>query len=107
MKTDHLYIVHIIECAEMIQRYTAGGRREFLNDDLIQDAVVRRLQMLTESTQRLSDFVKHRRTDVPWRDIAELRNVLVHYYLGVDPVLIWEIVEKDLPPLLNVIRKLR
>jgi uncharacterized protein with HEPN domain len=107
MKNDELYLVHIIECGEKIRRYTVGGRRRFLNDEMIQDAVVRNLQTLAESTQRLSDFVKHRRSDVPWRDISELRNILVHYYLAVDPVLIWEIVEKDLPPLLDVIKKLR
>src|SRR4051812_38324744 len=104
MKDDYLYLVHIIDCAEKIQRFTAGGRREFLSDVLIQDAVVRNLQTLAESTQRLSEPMKHRRSDVPWRDISELRNILVHYYLAVDPVLIWEIVEKDLPPLLEVVR---
>jgi uncharacterized protein with HEPN domain len=65
----------------------------------VQDAVVRNLQVLAESSQRLSDPVKSAEPSVPWRALSGFRNILVHGYLGVDLELVWRVVEKDLPPL--------
>ena len=59
----------------------------------------RNLQTLAESTQRLSDTTKQKKTEVDWRAIAGFRNVVVHDYLGVDLEQIWHIVEHDLPKL--------
>jgi uncharacterized protein with HEPN domain len=61
--------------------------------------VLRNLQVLAESTQRLSDGSKARRPEVDWRAIAGFRNVLVHDYLGVDAAAIWKVVQADLPVL--------
>ena len=58
MKDDRLYLIHIDECIARIEQYTVGGRDEFLRSTLIQDAVLRNLQVLAESTQRLSDPLK-------------------------------------------------
>lgn len=66
---------------------------------MVQDAIVRNLQTLSESTQRLSDKTKQKRPLVDWRAIAGFRNVVVHDYLGVDLERIWHIVESDLPSL--------
>ena len=60
---------------------------------------MRNLQVLAESTQRLSDGSKARRPEVDWRAIAGFRNVLVHDYLGVDAAAIWKVVQADLPVL--------
>jgi len=66
---------------------------------MVQDAIVRNLQTLAESTQRLSDKTKQRKPEVDWRAIAGFRNVVVHDYLGVDLERIWHIIEHDLPGL--------
>ncbi len=64
---------------------------------LIQDAVLRNLQILAESTQRISDDVKIRYTEIPWRNISGFRNILVHDYLGgVNLKQVWEILDKEL-----------
>jgi len=99
MSKDRLYLVHIGECITRIKEYTVGGKDVFLSDPRTQDAVMRNLQTLAESTQRLSEDVRARHPDVNWRGIAGFRNVLVHGYLGVNPVRIWQIVEVDLPTL--------
>lgn len=99
MKDDRLYLIHIRECIERIRRYTAGGRTAFFADEMIHDAVVRNLQVLAESTQRLSESMKHRWPETDWRGIVGFRNVAVHGYLGVDLEQVWTIVERDLPPL--------
>jgi len=99
MKDDRLYLIHIAECIDRIEQYTAGGKDDYMKSTLIQDAVTRNLQILAESSQRVSDSPKALHTDVPWRDIAGFRNVLVHQYLGVDLDYVWRVVEDDLPAL--------
>jgi uncharacterized protein with HEPN domain len=99
VKDDRLYLIHITECIARIEEYTAGGSDAFFGDRKTQDAVVRNLQTLAESTTRLSEAVKLSRPDVDWRAIAGFRNVAVHDYLGIDAKRIWHIVEHDLPDL--------
>jgi len=99
VKDDRLYLIHILECIERLERYTAPGRDAFFSDTMIQDAVLRNLHTLSEFTQRLSDALKDRHPDVDWFSIAGFRNVIVHDYLGVDMSTIWDIVERDLPEL--------
>lgn len=99
MKDDRLYLIHIGECIERIERYTASGQTAFQADTLIQDAVLRNLHTLTESTQHISDSLKAAHPEVEWREIAQLRNVVVHNYLGIDLARVWDIVQHDLPEL--------
>ena len=73
---------------------------------MVQDAVVRNLQTLAESTQRLSASLKATEPDVPWDSIAGFRNVLVHNYLGIDLELVWNVVETDLPELKSAIERM-
>lgn len=103
MKDDKLYLLHIKEAIEWIEEFTNAGETEFFKDRKTQDAVLRNLHTLSESTQRLSDELKDKYPDVDWRTIAAFRNVVVHDYLGVDLDRIWDIVEDDLPILKNKI----
>ncbi len=97
MKGDKLYLIHIQECLERIVLYTAKGREAFLTDTLIQDAVMRNLQTLTESALRISATLKSKYPKVDWRGITAFRNVAVHDYLGIDMSRVWDIVERDVP----------
>jgi uncharacterized protein with HEPN domain len=94
---DRLYLLHILDCLERIERYTVEGRDFFFAETRTQDAVVRNLQTRAESTRRLSSPLKERHPNIEWRDIAAFRNVVVHNYLGIDLNQIWDIVEDDLP----------
>ncbi len=96
MKDDRLYLIHISECIARIESYVMGGKDTFFASTLIQDAVLRNLQTLAESTQRLSDSAKARHPEVDWYKISGFRNVLVHDYLGVDLDRAWLIVEREL-----------
>ena len=97
MKDDKLYLIHILECIERVQQYTKEGRVYFFADTKTQDAVIRNLQTLAESAQRISPVLKSRHKEVDWRNIGSFRNVAVHDYLGIDQKQIWAIVEQDLP----------
>jgi uncharacterized protein with HEPN domain len=100
VKDDKLYLIHIAECLERIKSYIGtGGKTEFMASSLIQDAVLRNLQTLAESTQHLSDSLKAAHPAIPWRQISGFRNILVHNYLGIDLEQVWLIVEQGLPNL--------
>lgn len=80
--------------------YTKGiDFEEFSKTPMIQDAVLRNLQIMAESTQRLSEEYKNTHPDVDWRKISGLRNILVHDYLGIDLETVWNILARDLPGL--------
>ena len=76
-----------------------GGSEIFFSDTRTQDAVLRNLHTLSESIQRLSQTLKASHPEVDWRGISGFRNILVHDYLGVNLVRVWEVVERDLPDL--------
>lgn len=99
MKDDAVYVEYILTRIQRIDEYVGGDRNAFFSSTLVQDAVIRNLQVLAESSQRVSDSLKSQLPEVPWRDIAGFRNILVHDYLGVDLDAIWLVVERDLPPL--------
>ena len=99
MKDDRLYLIHIRDCLARAVKYASCGREQFMDSTMVQDAVIRNLQTLSESTQRLSDGLKADHAEVNWRGIAGFRNVLVHGYLGLDLERVWEIVHRDLPGL--------
>lgn len=99
MKDDTLYIIHMQECIQRIEKYTAGGQIEFMEKDLIQDAVIRNLQILAESSQHVSDERKLSHPEVDWLALSGFRNVLVHNYLGVDYERVWNIIIHNLPAL--------
>ena len=107
MKDDKLYLIHIDECLERIESYTKDiDKKAFMDSTLIQDAVVRNLQIMSESTQRLSDNLKDDHPEIDWFKISGFRNVLVHDYLGVDVERIWTILLKELPILRKAIKKM-
>lgn len=72
----------------------------------MQDAVVRNLQTLAESSQRLSDAIKATEPHIPWRKLAGFRHVIVHGYLGIDLGAVWLAVEQDLPPLSEALSRM-
>jgi uncharacterized protein with HEPN domain len=83
MKDAAVHLRHI-QCIRRIDQNTATGKAQFMASHTLQDAVLRNLQTLTESTQRLSPVLKATRPDIEWRQIAAFRNVVVHNYLGID-----------------------
>jgi uncharacterized protein with HEPN domain len=99
LKDDRLYLIHILESIERVEEYTSEGLEQFLSDKKTQDAVLRNLQILAESTQRISPELKNAHSEIDWRGISGFRNVLVHDYLGVNLLTVWGIIEgpiKDL-----------
>ncbi len=99
MKSDLLYLTNIQDCIQRIASYTIEGKAKFLETPIIQDAVIRNFEIIGEATKRLSPELKNAYHDVAWKQIAGLRDILIHDYLKVNLNRVWGIIEQDLPQL--------
>jgi len=99
MKDERLYLSNIKECIERIEEYTKGGKEEFMQTKMIQDAVIRNFEIIGEATKRLSPELRSKYSDVPWQQMAGFRDVLIHDYLKVNLNLVWQIIEQNLSDL--------
>lgn len=107
VERDELLLERIQDCIERIHEFTGGERATFDASRMVQDAVLRNLQTLAESTQRLSPMLRQAEARVPRREIAGFRNVLTHEYPHVDLDAAWSVIELDLPVLEAAIGRMR
>ena len=106
MNKNRLYLESIRDCLERIADYTTGGEQEFLASRLIQDGMVRNLEVIGEATKNLSTELREANPATPWRQIAGMRDVLIHDYLKVNLSRVWLTVSTDLPDLRTTVTRL-
>ncbi len=99
MKDGRVYLIHIRDCINRIKQYTIEGKEVFLNDIKTQDAVLRNIQVMCESVQKLPNNWKEAYPEMEWSNIAGFRNRLTHEYLSVDLDIVWNVIENYLPSL--------
>jgi uncharacterized protein with HEPN domain len=99
VKEDRVYLAHIRDAIERIDRFTADGRDRFLANPMIQDAVIRNLEVIGEAVKGLSEDLRLANPDIPWKQISGMRDVLIHHYFGVKLDSVWQVVVEHLPPL--------
>ncbi len=99
MRDDRERLLDIQEAIERIEKYSARGREAFERDELIQTWILHHLQILCEAARAISADFKQAHPEVPWPQIAGMRNILVHHYFGIDSIVVWAAVERDLPVL--------
>lgn len=106
MSKDRLYLESIRDCLERIAEYTASGESSFMASRLIQDGVIRNLEVIGEATKNLGPELRAASPEIPWRQIAGMRDVLIHDYLKVNLARVWRTVVIDLPPLQEAVLRL-
>ena len=106
MKRDEVYLQHILDAINRIVSYTAEGKDAFLKNTMIQDAVIRNLEVIGEATKALSDEIRRRHSRIPWDGMAGMRDVLIHHYMGVDLEIVWDVSQKQLEDLRSQIQSL-
>ena len=93
----HLYYQDILDSIRKIHEYTNGrSLKEFEVDSQMQDAVIHRLEIIGEAAKHIPLDERQKHPDIPWRNIAGMRDVLVHEYFGVNVFRVWTILDKDL-----------
>jgi uncharacterized protein with HEPN domain len=108
MKKDpFLYLDHIIESIEALEKYSENlSKDDFLNSLLVQDAICRRLEIIGEAANKLDDEFKEKHPDIPWYKIVGMRNLLIHEYFHVDLDQVWNTTQKSVPELKKQILKM-
>lgn len=98
MKDDKEKLEKILECIDRVMEYTKDGKEKFFENSLIQDAVVRNIQVIGDAVKELSPELKEKYSDVPWRSASRMRDQVTHRYFDVNYQIVWETVEHSLPP---------
>lgn len=103
---DRLYLQHILDAILRIETYLENvDRQEFDGTPLLQDAVIRQLQIIGEAAKRLSEDLKESLSAIPWKQVTGMRDKLTHDYMGVDLDAVWITAADDLDPLKAVVQK--
>jgi len=101
------YLSDIIGSNNKIERYTENMYfQDFLQNELVQDGVVRNLEIIGEAVKKLPGDVKKHNAGVEWKKIAGLRDILIHDYFGVDVVIVWDIIKNKIPNLKKNVLKI-
>lgn len=99
-KDDRIYVEDMLESAALIKKYLRGVERQsFLDDTLLQDAVIRRLEIIGEASAQISVEWREKYPQIEWREMIGLRNRAIHGYAGINNEIIWDITQQDLDPL--------
>lgn len=98
MKSDRIYILHMIDSMDQISEYTDQiSMAEFKENRLIQDAVVRNFEIVGEAAKKVSIQTKKKFPHIPWKNMAGMRDKLIHNYMGVDLDAVWKTIEDIVP----------
>ena len=105
MKDDTIYIDHILKSINNILEYTSGlTKKNFVKNSLVQDAVIRNFEIIGEATKKVPNDFQQVNSEIPWKEMAGMRDKLIYDYIGVDIDVIWQTIEQDLPVLKKLLK---
>ncbi|HUC90398.1 MAG TPA: DUF86 domain-containing protein [Paenibacillus sp.] len=110
MNRSNLYLNDILEAINKIERYTEGVDYDsFSSNEMLLDAVIRNLEVIGEAAKGVEEHIKEHFSEIPWRKMIALRNILIHQYFGIDKSIVWEVIRTNLaevkPELLRAIQE--
>jgi len=107
MWRDDAYLLDMLLAARKVMKYAQEADFErFEHDEVLQDAIMRRIQIIGEAARKVSEEFKEDHPGIPWYEISGMRNKLIHEYFRVIPEKVWETVEKDIPVLIGLLETL-
>ncbi|MCI5157139.1 MAG: DUF86 domain-containing protein [Candidatus Electrothrix sp. AUS1_2] len=106
-RTGSDFLSHIREALQRITAYTETMRSaDFFEDIKTQDAVIRNLEIIGEATKNLSETIRDNHPEIPWKNLAGMRDRLIHQYFGVNLDIVWDVAKEELPQLLLHLRNI-
>lgn len=106
-KDARLYIDHILQSIDLILGYISDKDHDsFLIDNRTQDAVVRQLEIIGEATKRISREFRNKNPQVPWSEMAGMRDILIHDYIDVDLEIVWKTASESIGELKALLKNL-
>ncbi len=106
-KSPGFYLTHILQSIEAIEKYLKNVSQEaFLNSEEKQDLIARRLEIIGEAAKQIPEEFKNHNPQIPWRDIGDMRNILIHAYFEIDYIIVWKTATELIPVLKKQIEQL-
>lgn len=99
MKRDYkLFIKDILDCIDKIEEFAGNMKLEdFVKDDKTSSAVVRKLEIIGEAAKNLPKSLRQKYKELPWTEMAKMRDKIIHFYFGVDYEIVWKVIRERLP----------
>ena len=96
-----------MDCIRKINEFSKGlSLKEFKTNELVQDAIIRNIEIIGEASKKISKETKQTYYKIPWKEIAGMRDKLIHDYFGVDVTVVWKTIHQDIPLLETLINEI-
>lgn len=107
MRNYKLYLKDILDALDTIEQFAREVDFEtFKNDDMRSSAVIRKFEIIGEATKNIPEEIRQKYPAVPWKDMAGMRDRLIHFYFGIKYELVWETIKKEIPKVKPLIEKM-
>ncbi|MDI6751795.1 MAG: DUF86 domain-containing protein [bacterium] len=106
-RDDNLFLQDILKASEYIQEFVEEiDFDQFLKDEKTSSAVIQKFEIIGEAAKNVPEFIKKKYPNVAWKDMAGMRNRLIHGYFGVDYFLVWDTIKSDIPKIISLISQI-
>lgn len=107
MKDDLAYLEHILLSISKIEEYSDGlSKSDFEKNTMVQDAIIRNIEIIGEASKKISVNLKTSYFKIPWKEMAGMRDKLIHDYMGVDTDVVWQTIHIDIPILKTLLKEI-
>lgn len=107
MRDPKLYLKDILAAMDAIEQFVEGVEFEnFKNDDMKSSAVIRKFEIIGEATKNIPEEIKQKYPAIPWKDMAGMRDRLIHFYFGIKHELVWETIKKEIPKVKPLLKEI-